>query len=153
MRKTFIITLTFLALLLHSCDRDDTEDVVPPQPQKVTRRECIWYGSYPANEVVCDSFHAVDEYALAEGDVIADATLYSQLEQAEWSDDDTEIGGKRYHRINAAGAVSYSDSRAQHYRWTDPGAWHYFVYAPIKWRILKQERQSVAVVFLVLSPC
>ena len=138
MRKTFIITLTFLALLLHSCGRDDTEDVVPPQPQKVTRWECIWYGSYPANEVVCDSFHAVDEYALAEGDVIADATLYRQLEQAEWSDDDTEIGGKRYHRINAAGAVSYSDSRAQHYRWTDPGAWHYFVYAPIKWRILKQ---------------
>jgi hypothetical protein len=60
------------------------------------------------------------------------------LEQAEWTDDDTEIGGKRYHRLNGAGAVSCSTNREQHYRWTDTKAWHYFAYIPIKWRILKQ---------------
>ena len=89
--------------LLTSCSKDDKDDEQPPQPQKVTRWECI-----------------------------------HQLEQAEWTDDDTEIGGKRYHRLNAAGAVNHSDSRAQHYRWEAPETWHYFAYSPIKWRILKQ---------------
>ena len=70
--------------------------------------------------------------------MITDAALYSQLEQAAWTDDDTEIGGKRYHRLNGAGAVSCSTNREQHYRWTDTEKWHYFAYAPIKWRILKQ---------------
>ena len=124
--------------LLTSCSKDDKDDEQPPQPQKVTRWECILFGSYPANEVVSGSFNAVDDYALVEGDVITDAALYHQLEQAEWTDDDTEIGGKRYHRLNAAGAVNHSDSRAQHYRWEAPETWHYFAYSPIKWRILKQ---------------
>ena len=123
--------------LLTSCSKDDTEDF-PPQPQKVTRWECILFGSYPANEVVNGSFSAVDDYALLDGDVITDATLYNQLEQAVWTDDDTEIGGKRYHRLNGAGAVTCSTNRNQHYRWRDTEEWHYFAYAPIKWRILKK---------------
>ena len=64
--------------LLTSCSNDDTDDEQPPQ--KVTRWECILFGSYPANEVVSGSFSAVDDYALLEGDVITDATLYHQLE-------------------------------------------------------------------------
>ena len=123
--------------LLTSCSKDDTEDF-PPQPQKVTRWECILFGSYPANEVVGGGFSAVDDYALLDGDVITDATLYNQLEQAVWTDDDTEIGGKRYHRLNGAGAVTCSTNRNQHYRWGDTEEWHYFAYAPIKWRILKK---------------
>lgn len=101
--------------LLTSCSKDDKDDEQPPQPQKVTRWECILFGSYPANEVVSGSFNAVDDYALADGDVITDATLYNQLEQAEWTDDNTEIGGKRYHRLNGAGAVTCSTNREQHY--------------------------------------
>ena len=123
--------------LLTSCSKDDTEDF-PPQPQKVTRWECILFGSYPANEVVGGSFSAVDDYALLDGDVIKDAMLYNQLEQAVWTDDDTEIGGKRYHRLNGAGAVTCSTNREHHYRWGDTEEWHYFAYAPIKWRILKK---------------
>ena len=69
--------------LLTSCSSDDTDDEQPPQ--KVTRWECILFGLYPANEVVNGSFNAVDDYALADGDVITDAALYSQLEQAEWT--------------------------------------------------------------------
>ena len=109
----------------------------PSQKTHVTRWECILFGSYPANEVVSGSFNAVDDYALVEGDVITDALLYHQLEQAEWTDDNTEIDGKRYHRLNGSGAVTCSTNREQHYRWTDTEAWHYFVYTPIKWRILK----------------
>ena len=109
----------------------------PSQTTHVTRWECVLFGSYPANEVVSGSFSAVDDYALADGDVIIDATLYHQLEQAEWTDNDTEIDGKRYHRLNGSGAVTCSTDREQHYRWTDTETWHYFAYAPIKWRILK----------------
>ena len=76
--------------LLTSCSKEDdrehqssADDEQPPQ--KVTRWECILFGSYPANEVVSGSFNAVDDYALVEGDVITDAALYSQLEQAEWT--------------------------------------------------------------------
>ena len=52
MRRTFIITMTFLSLLLSSCSKDEPEDIQPTQPQEATRWECIWFGSYPANEVV-----------------------------------------------------------------------------------------------------
>ncbi len=127
--------LLFVSLLLISCTKDEPED---EQPQDVTRWECILFGSYPANEVVGDKFDAVDGYALVDGDVIKDTSLYEQLKNADWTDDDTVIDGKRYHRLNAAGTVSYSDSHAQHYQWKDPEDWHYFAYAPIKWRILKQ---------------
>lgn len=102
-----------------------------------TRWECILFGSYPTNEVVSGSFNAVDDYALGEEDVIVDATLYRRLESAEWTDDDTEIDGKRYHRLKGSGAVTCSADREQHYRWTNPEDWHFFIYTPIKWRILK----------------
>ena len=85
--------LPLLAVLLTACSKDDTDDDQPPQ--KVTRWECILFGSYPSNEVVSGSFNAVDDYALVEGDVIVDATLYNQLENAQWTNDDTEINGKR----------------------------------------------------------
>ena len=83
----------------------------PSQKTHVTRWECILFGSYPANEVVSGSFSAVDDYALLDGDVITDATLYNKLEQAVWTDDDTEIDGKRYHRLNGAGADTCSTNR------------------------------------------
>ena len=111
-----------------SCSKDDDGSITPPSEERytgdtyqdlhspwvknpnqkthVTRWECILFGSYPANEVVSGSFSAVYDYALADGDVITDATLYSQLEQAAWADDDTEIDGKRYHRLNRLGAVT-----------------------------------------------
>ena len=82
----WVLTAFFFcgAIGLTSCSKDDTDDEQPPQ--KVTRWECILFGAYPANEVVSGSFNAVDDYALVEGDVITDAALYSQLEQAEWMD-------------------------------------------------------------------
>ena len=88
MRKTYLMITMLLALLMSSCSKDDTENV---QPQEATRWECILFGSYPTNEVVSGSFNAVDNYALMDGDLVIDATLYSQLEHAEWTDDDTEM--------------------------------------------------------------
>ena len=105
--------------------------------QHLTWWSCIYFGSYPTNEVVKGPFDAVDEYAVAAGDVITDAALYTKLEQADWDgNDDAVIDGKRYHRINGAGAVTASGDHKQHYLWTDLSAWHYYAYAPIKWRVL-----------------
>ena len=153
------VGLVFLfSLLFASCSNDDTEEnekasierttgdsykelsspVVrnPQEKNHVTKWSCIYFGQYPTNEIVNEPFSAVDDYALSEGDVIMDAVLYDMLTKAEWTDDDTEIDGKRYHRINGQGAVTCSANREQHYRWKEPEAWHYFIYAPIKWRIL-----------------
>ena len=147
-----------LCLLFASCSKDDTEEkeepiterttgdtykelsspVVrnPKEEDHVTKWSCIYFGQYPTNEIVNEPFNAVDDYAVNEGDVLMDAALYDRLAKAEWTDDDTEIDGKRYHRINGLATVTCSKNREQHYRWKDPEAWHYFIYAPIKWRIL-----------------
>ena len=85
----------------------------PSQMTHFTRWDCVLFGSYPTNEVVNGSFDAVDDYALAEGDVIVDATLFSQLEGAQWTDDDTEINGTRYHRLKGDGVVTCSTDREQ----------------------------------------
>jgi len=86
--------------------------------------------------VVSGTFDAVDDYALEKGDVITDAALFERLEKAVWDDnDDTVIDGRRYHRIDAGGAVTASGERAQHYRWSSLSAPHYFAYAPIRWRM------------------
>ncbi len=82
--------------------------------------------------MVSGTFDAVDDYALEKGDVITDAALFERLEKAVWDDnDDTVIDGRRYHRIDAGGAVTASGERAQHYRWSSLSAPHYFAYAPI----------------------
>jgi len=122
---TYLVWLLILGATIVSCSKDEDNGSEPPiseerytgdsyqdlhspwvkdpsQKTHVTRWECILFGSYPTNEVVSGSFNAVDDYALVKGDVITDAALYSQLEQAEWTDDDTEIGGKRYHRLNGS---------------------------------------------------
>ena len=56
---------------------------------------CLYFGQYPANEVVAGSFDAVDDYALQEGDVMVNAALFEQLQQAMWEDDETVIDALR----------------------------------------------------------
>lgn len=157
-RLTSVLLFIICGMITSSCNSDD--DIILPDGdvEKITgdtykdlsspavkdadltnhftRWWCIYFGEYPANEVVPGTFNAVDSYALQTGDVITDAALYSKLENANWIDDDTEIDGKRYHRINGHGTITSSTNREQHYRWTDTEAYHYFEYAPIKWRIL-----------------
>jgi hypothetical protein len=58
MRRKCLQLLPLFVFLLTACSNDDTDDDQPPQ--KVTRWECILFGSYPANEVVSGSFNAVD---------------------------------------------------------------------------------------------
>ena len=160
MRRNFWGILIILSLLLNvSCSKDEDTPDVPPSTERYTgdsygelkspwvkdekqknhqtRWSCVYFGTYPANEVVSSDFTAVDNYALAEGDVIVDASLYQRLQNADWdATDDAVIDGKRYHRINGSTAVEASTNREQHYRWDDTNDWHYFTYEPIKWKHL-----------------
>lgn len=161
-RWLYTILILVSLLLSVSCTNDDEErEVLSPTERytgdsygelyspwvqneqsrnHVTRWSCLYFGSYPTNEVVSGPFEAVDSYALSEGDVITDAALFTQLEQAEWdAADDTEVNGHRYHRLKGSGAVTASVGREQHYKWADTDVYHYFAYAPIKWRVLKIE--------------
>ena len=128
-----IIGFAFLfCLLFVSCSSDDTEENEKPVAERttgdtykelsspvvrnaketnhVTRWSCIYFGQYPTNEIVNQPFGAVDDYAVSEGEVLLDAALYDRLAK--------------------------SVNREQHYRWKDSEVWHYFIYTPVKWRIL-----------------
>ena len=153
-----MLIISLLGLLFASCSNDDTDSHEVPATERttgdtykglsspvvksprasnhVTKWSCIYFGHYPTTEIVGEPFSAVDDYALSEGDVMMDAALYDKLAKAEWTEDDIEIEGKRYHRINGQGAVTCSANREQHYRWSDATEWKYFIYSPIKWRVL-----------------
>ena len=110
-------------------------DASTPTGQKTTW-STVWYGSYPDAEVVSDSWNAVDEYALMDGDVIRDSDLYSRLEDAEWNGNTTEMDGTSYYRISADDTPVASEVREQHYVWGEDHEWHYFRISPIRWRVL-----------------
>ena len=97
---------------------------------------CITFGSYPQTEIVCAAFTAVDDYAVQEGDYLEDPDLYERLNEAEWNDNQTEINGIRYLRMNREDAVSWAAESVQHYRWDENVEWHYFRFDPIRWRVI-----------------
>ena len=127
-KMTFAILVCGISTGLASCSGEE-DSTLPDTPTELTDEgyqgvknpiqtaigtkenevtwSCIKFGAYPANEVVSSSFDAVDRYAVREGDVIRDATLYEKLAKAVWTDDETEMNGRRYRRINGKGAKRF----------------------------------------------
>ncbi len=103
--------------------------------------DCVYFGNYPQAEIVAsiDSYTAIETDYLKEHDLIEDANLYEQLATSTgWDENgDIIIGNSKYRRIlmtDATRAVTnYSDS----YNWEDDATYHYFIYEPIKWRVLE----------------
>ena len=106
---------------------------------QVTQWACVTFGSYPQTEIVPAAFSAVDDYAVQPGDVLEDPELYEMLTDAEWTDNETEIDGVRYLRLNRENAVSSAADRSGHYRWEENVEWHYFRFDPIRWRVIGLE--------------
>ncbi len=81
---------------------------------RVVMWDCVWFGSYPQREIT-------PSYA-----------VFESLETAKWDDNgDARVNGARYHRI------SRDDATHDKY-WLDDGpAYRYFLWEPIKWRVLK----------------
>ena len=108
-----------------------------------TTWDIVCFGSYPAAEVTEDGSDAVDRYAAGPEDIIEDPALFGELEQAEWLNNEAVLDGQRYRRMKAADAVNWSADRPQHYRWTDSESWHYFLYEPIRWRVIDIDEEAL----------
>ena len=106
---------------------------------QVTLWSCITFGSYPQTEIVPAVPAAMDDYAVQEGDFLEDPVLFKKLSGADWKNNETEISGVRYLRLNREHAVSSSADRAGHYPWDENVEWHYFRFDPIRWRVIALE--------------
>ena len=100
-----------------------------------TTWSCVWFGSYPASEVVDSAWNCVDGDALQEGDVIRDDVLFQRLERADWRDDAATLDGERYVRVGLDSAPA-ATSAEQHYALSYDRPWHYFRVSPLRWRVL-----------------
>ena len=120
---------------------------------RITHWSCITFGSYPQTEIIASAFTAVDDYAVQEGDVLEDPGLYEKLGGAEWQDNQTEIGGVRYLRVNRRDSASGSTETVQHYRWDGDSEWHYFRFDPIRWRIIGLEGSAACLMADKLMDC
>ena len=136
-----LFVLSLLSLSAFACGNNESKTIhVPKKVESTiapTGSETIWsrvcFGSYPSAEIVSSSWNAIDEYALLDGDVIKDDSLYQILTTANWADDKVVIDNASFVREKILG---YENS-AQHYR--HDGEYHYFKVEPLKWRVLAKE--------------
>ncbi len=148
MRKNAVVLLTslYIVSLFTGCADNNMENTVLKAPEVVSNDDlpgniettwtCVYFGSYPTCEISSGEFSAVDDYAVSDGDIIYDPELYSELEAAQWEDDEAAIKGEKYRRIRCEN--DQEKNREQHYKWNDDG-YHYFRYEPIKWRVIEVE--------------
>ena len=102
-----------------------------------TSWNCVFFGEYPASEIVGESFDSVPEKVISDGDLIRDEVLYRKLQAAPWCHGITVINGKKYYRINGSDATTATRSGQHHYRWKSVDEFHYFRFEPIRWRVLE----------------
>ena len=71
-------------------------------------------------------------------DIIEDADLYAQLQNATgWdSNGDITMNGSKYRRMKKGDATYGTSEDNAYYNWKDSSSYHYFKYEPIKWRVL-----------------
>ena len=171
MKKRFVIPVLLLCLFILSVssfafaealEQDSYADWLwEPYVEKddslstgqVTQWACVYFGSYPQTEIVPAAFTAVDDYAVQDGDVLEDPALYKKLAEAEWHDNETEIDGVRYLRMDRDDAVSSAPDKAGHYRWEESTEWHYFRFDPIRWRVIGLENGTACLMADRLLDC
>ena len=111
--------------------------------QKATY-DCLCFGNYPQAEVVSTTMEkSIDKSYIKEGDVITDDAAYAALTAAAdstWSaDNEITIDDKKYRRVRSSPRELYGTSGSD-------ATYHYFLYQPIKWRILQIEEKSAFLV-------
>ncbi len=120
---------------------------------QVTQWACVYFGSYPQTEIIPAAFTAVDDYAVRDSDVLEDPGLYEKLAGSDWNDNETEIDGVRYLRIDRNDAVSSAPDKVGHYRWAENTQWHYFRFDPIRWRVIGLENGTACLMADRLLDC
>ena len=109
--------------------------------QKVTW-DCIWFGSYPQSEVVCEKdFKRIKELegGKYESQYIAvSSTLWNKITSAAYDENgDAVVDGVKYRRLSRKDAtfVRSGTGISNYYEWGNDTV-RYFKYEPIKWRVL-----------------
>ena len=118
--------------------------------QKATY-DCLCFGNYPQAEVVSTTMEkSIDKSYIKEGDVITDDAAYAALTAAAdstWSaDNEITIDDKKYRRVRSSPRELYGTSGSD-------ATYHYFLYQPIKWRILQIEEKSAFLVADMALDC
>ena len=111
--------------------------------------DCVYFGQYPASEIMKTLKAPVDEYAIPEDGIIVDEQLYAALENASYENDETVIDGVRYRRIKPQNCKD----KPQYYHFEDADSYHYFRYEPLKWRIIEINGDEIMLMADKLSDC
>ena len=121
------------------------EDSSMEAGQKVTW-DCVWFGSYPQSEVVCENdseaianLEAMDKDFGVEYIKVSQNTWNSIVNASYDSNGDANVGKTKYRRIKKTDATYSTSNLIGWYNWTDSTTYHYFKYEPIKWRVLKTD--------------
>ena len=107
--------------------------------QKVTW-DCIWFGSYPQSEVVCET-DTVRIRQLTSGMyenqyVAVSSTLWDKITSAEYDEnEDAVIADVKYRRLDRKDDTYVRLGLSGYYKWGNDTV-RYFKYEPIKWRVL-----------------
>lgn len=139
MRRKWMAVLIISVMLLSLIQVPTQLDIVTAQPVLSNPRiveddsmisgrnvtwDCITFGSYPQREILPE-----DE-------------VYSQLQALEDWDEHQEVvyEGTRYRRMKKSDATFTGwNNSGVYYVWEDDTTYHYFIYEPICWRVLKVE--------------
>lgn len=104
----------------------------------------VYYGNYPQREVVCTN-DAAQISALKSRNV----NSYKKVSKSTWDkivkakynkSGDATVGGVKYRRIKMTDATQAQTDTPELYRWLDSSTYHYFMYEPIKWRVLENSK-------------
>lgn len=122
--------------------KDTSEEPLTESGQTVTW-DCIYFGSYPQSEVVCETdterINELKNDYYEDDYVTVDSATWDKITGAQYSESgDATIDGVKYKRLKKGDANFYKNADG-YYNW---GNWsnetvHYFMYEPIKWRVLK----------------
>ena len=113
------------------------EDASMESGQKVTW-DCIWFGSYPQSEVVCEK----NTGHISE--LKSNNTQYAVVSSSQWKkitgaaydrNGEAVVDGVKYKQLSKADAVIVMREFEGFYEWGDDTV-RYFRYEPIKWRVL-----------------
>lgn len=103
--------------------------------------DCIWFGSYPQSEVVCETntgrISELESSDLYDNQyVIVNSVLWKKITGAAYDrNGDTIVEGVKYKRLSKTDANYARFGDSDYYEWGDDTV-RYFKYGPIKWRVL-----------------
>lgn len=101
----------------------------------------VYYGMYPQREVVYKGDSAQIS-ALASRNVQSykkvSRKTWNKIVKAKYSvSGDAKVDGVRYRRIKMTDATQAQSDTPELYRWLDSSSYHYFIYEPVKWKVLE----------------